>query len=226
MDAAPLVVGVGGNGRRARFELVERRHVVALARRGWLGLRAFAGTTTVGGGAADRAAAGFVTQQRAHRVLEVGELSQHPAEDLAQRLGHPLRRGRVHLSADLLGGTGDERFHRADRVAEHREDLVVAQDRPPPGGLAQRLEGNPARHLSARPGVVVELLQLGQIIDDRRARPADDRDPPRPVDVPATNRVNSSLPHNVSWAGIGIGSPAGSSGVTSSTVRPSTTSIW
>ena len=50
-----------------------------------------------------RTLAGLRTEQGAHRVVQIGQLLEHPAEDLAHRIGHPVD-GRL---VDVAGHLGE-----------------------------------------------------------------------------------------------------------------------
>jgi len=124
------------------------------------------------------AALRVVAEKCPHRVLKVGELAKDGAEHTAQGIGEALGRGNIDIVANPLERADQQGLDRRHGVTEHGEHLVVAHDGPSPGRLAQRLEDDAARHLPAGPRVVVELFQLGEVVDDRRAGPTNDGDAP------------------------------------------------
>jgi hypothetical protein len=69
-------------------------------------------------------------EQRTHRILQVGELAEHAAEDLPQRIGDAFRRRLVDLSTHAFQRPVEHGLDGAHGVAEDRVHVVVAHAGP------------------------------------------------------------------------------------------------
>ena len=83
-------------------------------------------------------------------------------------------RSTVRETTSSIDSTASRNTGNASPVAEHR---------PATGGLLERLEDYLARNLARRPRFVVELVELGEVVDDCRAGSTHDGDPTATVGV-------------------------------------------
>ena len=126
---------------------------------------------------------GLASDERAHGVVEIGELLQDPTEDSAHDVGQAVRGLCVDFLPHAVHGPGDNGFDALHGVAEDREGIAVTQHRSPASGLLQCFEDDLPGDVARCPRLAIELLELGEIIEDRRSSSADDCGPAPPIGI-------------------------------------------
>jgi hypothetical protein len=116
-----------------------------------------------------------------HRVFQVAKLAKDSTEDPADRFRHPVADLSVGLLRQPAQGCGHQWFHLTHRIAEYGVNLSIKENAPAPGGLQQPFEGDPPSDLIAVPRRPIEVVQVGDVIDDRRTRPTHHGDTPAVV---------------------------------------------